>query len=211
MLVWLAMTLRCGFAVEAGSQDQDRVAVIPVLGDHVLVLADGAGGRAGGREAAEALVRFVRAAARALVEGERDPCEVLTSADAALAAEPRAGETTAVVAVVSGAEVRGASVGDSGAWQVSGDGVRDLTRAQVRKPLLGSGAATPVAFGPVPLVGRLLLASDGLLKYAPPERIERAALTLPPDRAAWDLIETVRYPSGGLPDDVAVILCELGG
>lgn len=204
------MSARVATAVEPDSRDEDRVAVFPVLDARVLVLADGAGGRAGGAEAADGLIRRVGDRARALVSGAVHPAELLREVDATLAADPAAGETTAVVPVVSAGTVRGASVGDSGAWLVSPGGVRDLTRSRIRKPMVGSGSACPVAFGPAALEGRLLLASDGLLEYAPPERILAAAL--PPhglEQAARALIETVRYPSGALPDDVAVILCEV--
>lgn len=86
----------------------------------------------------------------------------------------------------------------------------DLTRAQERKPLLGSGCAWPVGFGPVPFPrsARLLLASDGLVKYASPERLCETARAPSAERAARSLIECVRLPSGAPPDDVSVILCE---
>ena len=198
---------RAESAVEGASQDQDRVAVIHDSGALVLVLADGAGGSAGGREAAEAVVRLVRDRAGDLVSNSLSPLELLTIIDAALVGDRAAGEATAVLAVVSGSRVTGASVGDSGAWLLGTRSVRDLTGAQLRKPMMGSGAARPVAFGPIALEGRLLLASDGLLKYASRERIQTAALAQPMEQSVWTLIETVRLPSGNLHDDVSVILC----
>lgn len=202
------MVLRVAHRVAAGSQDEDRVAVVPVLGGHVLVLADGAGGRSGGRAAAEGVIRLALDQARALASDSLEPVELLRAIDAALAGDPVAGEATAVVAVVTPSQVHGASVGDSGAWLVSGDPVTDLTRRQVRKPMIGSGAAVPIAFGPVALAGRLLLASDGLLKYSPRDRLLAAANEPRLSEAVNALIETVRLRSGALPDDVAVILCE---
>lgn len=196
-------------AVEAGSQDQDRVAVVHVRGALVLVLADGAGGRGGGREAAEGVVRLARDKAHALVAGTLDPVSLLTEIDSSLASDKAAGESTAVLAIVAGSEVFGASVGDSGAWLLNSEAVTDLTRAQVRKPMVGSGSAMALAFGPVKLEGRrLLLASDGLLKYAGQAKIQKTALSLPVEEAALALIEAVRFPSGNLPDDISVILFE---
>ena len=136
---------------------------------------------------------------------------LLRDVDRALAAQGP-GETTLVLAVVRAGEVFGASVGDSAAWLIEGDGHLDLTHAQARKPLLGSGCAWPVGFGPgpFPLSARLLLASDGLVKYASPERLCVTARGIPAGRAAQSLIECVRLPAGHLPDDVSVILCERG-
>lgn len=206
------MNFRVATALEAGPQDQDRLAVIPVLGAHLLVLADGAGGRAGGRQAAEAVTRLARNEARALATGATSPAELLTHLDASLASDSEAGESTAVIALVQRGEVRGASVGDSGAWLVSPGQVRDLTRGQVRKPLLGSGSASPCAFEltahDCPAEGRLLLASDGLWKYASGDQITQAARTGSLEQALEALIACVRSPSGGLSDDVALILCQ---
>jgi serine/threonine protein phosphatase PrpC len=55
----------------------------------------------------------------------------------------------------------------------------------------------------------LLLATDGLLKYAPSERIIAACRESATETAAKNLIELVRYRSGALPDDVTVILAKL--
>ncbi|MEZ6185836.1 MAG: SpoIIE family protein phosphatase [Planctomycetota bacterium] len=193
-------------AVEAGSMDQDRVDVVHLGGTLVLILADGAGGRAGGTEAADGVIRQVREAASDLVLGRVDPVALLTRIDRELARDSRVGEATAVLALLDGGEVRGASVGDSGAWLVSEQGVVDLTDRQVRKPLVGSGAAVPVGFAGALEERRLLLASDGLLKYAGRGKLQAAALSGPLEHASRTLIEAVRLPSGGLPDDVAVIL-----
>jgi hypothetical protein len=70
--------------------------------------------------------------------------------------------------------VLGASVGDSEAWLVGEATIARLTNGQVHKPLLGSGRAIPVGFGPVPLAGRLIVASDGLFKYCTEQRIVAA-------------------------------------
>jgi hypothetical protein len=83
------------------------------------------------------------------------------------------GETTAVVLRVDGEQLFGASVGDSVALLVDGgtDRCMDLTAAQHRKPLVGSRRASPVAFSSSLGHSTLLMASDGLLKYARQETI----------------------------------------
>jgi len=56
--------------------------------------------------------------------------------------------------------------------------------------------------------GWLLMASDGLLKYAAREVIARVALEGSVEEGARGLVECVRLPSGMLRDDLAVILCD---
>jgi serine/threonine protein phosphatase PrpC len=209
------MTLfETGLASEAGGpENQDRGAVIEQPNGLLLVVADGAGGLGGGAEAAERVVELVRE--RSASHGERlDPvvwCKVLRQADERLSMHPSAGETAAVVAALTQDAVCGASVGDCGALQLLEGGEVELTAHQRRKPLLGSGAAVPTAFGPVPFAGTLVVASDGLLKYAPRAELRQPALTGSARICARALIECVRYPSGNLPDDVTVIVCRSGG
>lgn len=197
---------RAARLVAPSDRDEDRALAFDAGGAWCLVVADGAGGRSGGREAADAVLDAVSTQAVQLaLRGDGAACvRLLEEVDAALAGR---GEATTVVAIVRGGQVLGASVGDSGAWLVHADRVDDLTRAQVRKPLVGSGRASPVPFGPTPLGdARLLVASDGLLKYAPPERLAAVARTGSLEAAARALVEAVRLPSGGLQDDVAVVL-----
>ena len=103
--------------------------------------------------------------------------------------------------------VAGASVGDSGAWLIGADGSIDLTKSQIRKPGLGTGMAMPIPFHHrKPPVATLLVATDGLLKYASPQQIceKVRADTTTIDALPHALIDLVRMPSGGLQDDVAV-------
>jgi serine/threonine protein phosphatase PrpC len=190
-------------------QNQDRGIVI--LGGPMVALcvADGAGGLSGGAEAAIKATDFVRRNSR-LANTAESCSELLLRMDAAIANDSAAGETTCVLTVVTPEDVFGASVGDSGAWLIPEGGVHlDLTRAQRRKPLIGVGGAWPIPFHHPRQSGRLLLATDGLLKYASAELIvETCSSRRPTDEAAQRLIELVRYPSGALPDDVTVILTE---
>ncbi|WAS96234.1 hypothetical protein [Nannocystis punicea] len=119
------------------------------------------------------------------------------------------GETTAVVIRVDGDLLVGASVGDSGAVLVDGeaeDGWVELTAGQQRKPLLGSRGASPVGFSSALGGATLLMASDGLWKYAKREAI--AAVVRDVEFAAIPrrLLDLVRLRSGALPDDAAIIV-----
>lgn len=187
---------------------QDRAEIIERQDGLVLVVADGAGGMGGGAEAAEFVIETVKKWARVdSLPDEEDWCRCLTEIDFALAADSASGETTAVVLSVTPKRIMGASIGDSGAWVLHPAEHNALTQFQFRKPLLGSGGAIPVPFTADAFDGTLLLASDGLLKYAPAEPIYRIAQELNLETAAASLIECVRLPSGALWDDVAVILC----
>ena len=56
----------------------------------------------------------------------------------------------------------------------------------------------------------LLLATDGLLKYAPPERIcDSVRRDLPAAETCNELIRSVRLPTGSLQDDVGVVLLRI--
>jgi serine/threonine protein phosphatase PrpC len=196
--------LQLSSMVCSGGRDEDRIAILHGDDALLLALADGAGGCAGGAEAAELLCAHVRDVG---VASSADWNGVLQQIDAQLLNSASAGECTGLVAEVRGELVRGASVGDSGAWLISGEGIRDLTGSQARKPLLGSGRATVRAFGPVPLKGRLLLASDGLLKYVERDRIAALALEGSLSDAVGVLIRAAQLPNGKLQDDIAVVLC----
>ena len=150
-------------------ENQDRVAVFE---NRIFVVADGVGGRFGGAQAAQCVVdgiekRFSRTKMRSW-------SAVLSEIDEEIARNPEAGETTAVVAEVferrGGFHVRGAAVGDSVAWIFDGEKFFDLTQNAVRKPFLGYGGAKITVFERK-FSGVLLLASDGISKYAAPETL----------------------------------------
>jgi len=183
----------CGLVVTAGSRT-------------VLCVADGAGGLSGGTEAAVMAAEFVRQHAPRLASAG-DCANLLQRADAAIAKDIAAGETTLITVVIDSTEIFGASVGDSGAWFIPPTGQWiDLSGRQQRKPFVGSGSARSVPFQRGGDAGLLLLATDGLLKYTSAERIVEICRHNAPDVAAQKLIELVKYPSGRFPDDVTVIL-----
>jgi serine/threonine protein phosphatase PrpC len=187
---------------------EDRVGVFERDDRLIVVVADGAGGISGGARAAELLVELVRKAATALDPTRTEPwVDLLARADLLLEADHDAGETTAVVVAVTEGLLAGASCGDSGAWAVHPDGrIDDLTAQQHRKLRLGSGTATPVAFSRPSLGATLLLATDGLFNYARPEKIAAVAREDDLDGAVQNLIQLVRLPTGGLQDDVGMVL-----
>ena len=178
----------------------DRAGAVRTATGYLPVLADGAGGTTGGAEAASRVV------ARALAERPRTASAcvaLLASLDDRLG-----GETTAVVLAVVDGVVLGASVGDSGAWMPRGKELVDLTENQRRKPLLGSGRATVVAIDPVPLAGRLLVASDGLSSYVQSAQILEI-LALPFADIPSALTSAARLPSGALQDDLSIVVAEV--
>lgn len=184
---------------------QDRAVAVRAGRGYLVAVADGAGGTGGGAAAADRVIaslsKLVDAAASA------DWSAVLLEIDYELSAGLCGGQTTAVVALADGECVRGASVGDSGAWLVPPVGsVTDLTANQRRKPLLGSGEALPVVFEADRRGARLLLATDGLIKYASHDRIHALAVSGSVGEAVEALVSCVRLPSGSLQDDVAAIV-----
>ena len=194
----------------AGNLDnQDRGIVIHNAQTIVLCVADGAGGRSGGLEAAIMATDIVRQNASAL-NTPASCSELLQRMDDAVAKDRIAGETTCALAVLTSDRIYGASVGDSGIWLISEEpNPIDLARGQQRKPFIGSGSARAIPFDHPVQRGFLLLATDGLLKYADPTRIRETCRQPPIEFAAQQLIELVRYRSGDLPDDVTVILTKL--
>ena len=190
-------------------ENQDRGLVLQDGQRVVLCVADGAGGRSGGTEAAGMAVEWVRHNVGLM--NNADSCaEVLRKMDEAIAKDSVAGETTCALVIVTSTEIFGASVGDSGAWLIPQNGTHlDLTQEQQRKPFIGSGSAWPVSFRRPRHVGGLLLATDGLLKYASAEQVIATCRANPTELAAQRLIELVRYASGALPDDVTIILTML--
>jgi hypothetical protein len=57
----------------------------------------------------------------------------------------------------------------------------------------------------------LLVASDGLLKYAPQAELAKRALDGRVEDAVAALVDAVRLRTGALHDDVAVVLCDVAG
>jgi hypothetical protein len=189
----------------ADSGGQDRITVQADGRRLIFAVADGAGGRSGGAEAAELVIKLTCERMGSLASAE--DCEkLLGEIDRMVSSDKIAGETTAVVVVVSPKMIFGASVGDSGAWVVNGSNVDELTQRQIRKPFVGTGGF-PIGFTREALQGTLLVATDGLLKYTSREAIAAAVEKLNLRELPEALVKLVRYPSGNLPDDIAIGLC----
>jgi serine/threonine protein phosphatase PrpC len=181
---------------------QDRAGVREVGDSVVIALADGAGGTGGGSQAAQAVVDAVFAAvaqgpawASLLADLDRDAMRL------------GGGQTTAIILSVTRTGVVGAAVGDSGAWIIRDTGIEDLTAGQFRKPLVGAGCVPFAVRGRSLEGGTLLVASDGLIKYASQATIARVASGADLALAARSLVDLVRLRSGELQDDVSVVLC----
>lgn len=166
-----------------------------------MAVADGAGGTGNGGAAADHLIKGLGQLTD--TAASEDWFSVLLKLDEEILELHPGSQTTGVVAYVNHDRVVGASVGDSSAWLISSMGeITDLTAHQRRRPLIGTGEALPVVFEEDLLGRHLLLATDGLIKYAIPEKI--AAMVV--HGSVGDIAECVRLPSGGLQDDVAVVL-----
>jgi serine/threonine protein phosphatase PrpC len=184
-------------------EGHDRIGVWPTDSSLTIALADGSGGVSGAAKAAQSLLDAVDIGSTPALPASN----IISALDRRLAST-NGGQSTAVVLTLSANGVAGASVGDSGAWILHGDSIEDLTSLQNRKPMLGTGACVPVAFTAGRLRGEtLLVASDGLLKYASRADIARFAQAADLDVAATALVQLVTLRSGKVPDDVSVVLC----
>jgi serine/threonine protein phosphatase PrpC len=198
----------------ASSRQRPEDAVGVFERDDVLVaaLADGAGGIRGGDAASRSLVLVAESAASDPAFAVKDIgawIDLFRSADAALAAKG-AGVTTGVVVVLGPRGLIGISIGDSEAWVVTSNQIDDLTVGQQTRQRLGGGPAALATFERPFLAGVLVIATDGLFKFAANEVIARIVRVGPIGVAAERLVELVRHPSGVLADDVAVVLVSRG-
>jgi len=181
---------------------QDRVRVLDFDDGVVIVVADGAGGSGGGDQAAETVLREVTASA-SLDNDATAWCDILRQTDQRIGV----GESTCVVVARSARGIVGASVGDSRAWLIESDDLADLTKSQVRKPLLGSGDARPVGFQHPASQGLLLVSTDGFCNYVKRETLLKEILWIDFSVLARKLVEMVRLPSGELWDDIGIVVC----
>lgn len=196
--------MKYAFRVMEGGADQDCVFVAREGARTVLVLADGAPETASGEQAAELVCACVR---EAFLGGE--PCSVglLEKIDQQVWA--LGGMTTATIVEVSNGVIWGVSVGDSEAWMFADGAWCALTEHPECQALLGSGEVEPVMFGPLPVGDRVVVASDGLWKYAPRSLLFKLAELKETERVAHELVEAVRLGSGVLQDDTSVIVLDV--
>ena len=189
---------------------EDRAVVFAHREGTVIVVTDGVGGRSGGGRAADGVVAAIEQRLPRLLSLHRSVVwyELLEAADADLRADGGGGETTATVVAVTPAGVAGAAVGDSEAWLLLDTGPAVvLAGRRRRKPYLGHGIAVPEAFAIPPLAGTLLVATDGLFKYADPDRIAAVARQSDLTTAGAELAALPRGSDGTYYDDLALVLC----
>jgi serine/threonine protein phosphatase PrpC len=167
------------------------------------VVCDGSGGSSGGARAAELVICEVvcRAEHASVHELER----LMLGMDAALVAEPGAGETTCVALWVTPREIYGVSTGDSEAWWVGDDAAVELTAGQTRGRL-GTGINHASTFRRLREGGRVLVGTDGFFAFTPPERRLGVVRTAPAADVARRLVREARLPSGRLHDDTTVVV-----
>jgi len=167
-----------------------------------FVLADGAGGRSGGKRAAELIAARVVAEVTSRPDSTPDWVSLLRRLDEELLADELAGESTAIVGAIVDDDVTGASVGDSEAWLIGDSDYAVLTAVQDRRRL-GTGMAAPVAFTAQLGTSLLLAGSDGLFGPASAESI---CATARADTPAEAFVELARSRSGRLYDDVGLVV-----
>ena len=142
---------------------EDEVKVLDFDTGVVIAVADGAGGTGAGSQAARTVIREVAAAA-SLAHDQAAWSRILREADLRVGE----GESTGVVVAWSPGGIVGASVGDSQAWLIVDGEIKDLTKSQARKPLLGSGEAEPTGFFHPPAAGFIARRDRRLLQLRAP-------------------------------------------
>jgi serine/threonine protein phosphatase PrpC len=205
----------------------------------LFLVADGMGGHQSGelasRQAVDWVIRgYVDDPAADVAASLRQAIEVantsLYAKSAKVEGKPRSG-TTLVAAVVRGAELWIANVGDSRAYLLRDGKLRQLTHDHALFPagegvgpageLLGRHIITR-ALGTKPRVeaelypvlllragDRLILCSDGLTTPLADDEIRRVAAVRPPQAAAEALVQAANDRGG--PDNVSVIVIQVEG
>ena len=179
---------------------EDRVAVFTHGDRTVVVVADGAGGTGAGDVAALAVIREIESV-YLNIHSATEWTSLLRQIDCRIGD----GETTAVVVDIRPIGIAGASVGDSRAFTITDGNIFDLTVNQNRKPLLGTGMAEPIGFVSPPLVGLLLVGTDGFFNYAKPNAILAITLNSDFQTIPRRCIDMVRLPSGDYWDDIGIV------
>lgn len=209
------MALRYQYAqasasVQASSQESCKV--LERGGTLVVVVADGGGGLRGGAAASRSLVAVVEDAVNDptfALEDRESWIALFRETDAGLAAN-RAGETTGVVVVLGSRGIVGVSTGNTEAWLVAPERVDNLTVGQHAEQRLGTRRTTPTPFQrAAPRGAVLVVASDGLFKFAARDVIASVVRAQAIGVAAENLVELVKLRSGKVAEDVAVVLVRL--
>ncbi len=181
----------------------------------LVALADGQGGRAGGRQASQlACDTVIDAASATDAQSLRNPLiwtSLLRAADLAVAADPDAGFTTLIGLCLFGDDLAGASNGDSSVMARSGSGMMtDLTATQLKNPPIGSGVAAVRPFAArLSKPYSVLAMSDGVWKYVGFSRIIDFLQNERGEPLLECLQRAARLPgSGGFQDDFTAVVLE---
>jgi len=223
--------------------NEDEVLALPGLGPRaswvLLAVADGIGGAQGGSKASQEAMRVLRV--RLANWNGENPAGALREAFARAndhlldigrrQAIYKGMGTTLVAALIDGREAWVANVGDSRAYHITIDSVRQVTedhslvadqvragyideraaassprRNVITRSLGGSRSMTVDVFGPLELQAgeSLLLCSDGLHGVVSDSEIAGVSTTLEPDAAVRRLISMANDRGG--PDNISVVL-----
>lgn len=193
-----------GYLEQQGNEGDDSLIVFERMGVIWFCVSDGAGGTGGGKFAS----LYVVTAFEGLSETNEFCCPedfetFLMQIDKDIARENNCGEATAVLGRIESNIITGASVGDSEAWIFNKDYEYQITSLQNRKPLLGSGAAKPIGFGPIVLESALLVGSDGLFKYSKFNLLQQQMAAF---GNAEKMANVAKLSTGALQDDVSIIV-----
>jgi hypothetical protein len=192
-------------AFEAGPHPRDPACFL-------FAVADGQGGRAGGKEAARLASKTCLDTASALTPAKLSQpttwAGIVAAADLAVAADPAAGFTTMIGCCINANWICGASNGDSAVLYLSGRTAEILTARQHKNPPVGSGAANFVPFGALLRGPWVLLAmTDGVWKYAGMDILRTIASEEQAEVVIGRVLDRVRLPrSGGLQDDFTLLV-----
>jgi hypothetical protein len=178
----------------------------------ICCIADGQGGRAGGRQAAQLACRTaVESAISTSPAKLSNPftwTSLLRKADQTVRDDTEAGFTTLIGFCVGPGDLAGASCGDSAvALFDCNQRLHDVTANQLKNPPVGSGTAPFQPFGTLlSATWRVLAMIDGVWKYMGWDRISEAISATPGESLVLRLQDVVRSRNGGkFPDDFTVV------
>lgn len=189
---------------QQGKEGDDALLVLERAGVIWFCVSDGAGGSSGGKSAALYVVKAFEKLSESNECCRPEDFEAfLMKIDSEMSREKNCGEATAVLGKIESNIITGVSVGDSEAWLFNNDYEYQITSLQNHKPLLGSGFARPIGFGPTILESVLLVGSDGLFKYSKFNLIQGHLAAL---SNAEKIANLAKLGTGKLQDDVSAIV-----
>jgi protein phosphatase len=219
--------------VRKENQDGWRIAALGKVPGCLLLLADGMGGEAGGKEASVTALDVAVKTIGASEQPHLAIADAFAAADVAVGEHPKAGGTTLVGAVLSNAQVRVANVGDSRAYVLRGPHLVAVTQdhsvvaeqlrlgnidAEQAQTLPGrnlltravTGAKSEADFFDLAVTPGdvMMLCSDGLWGVLSDDAIhELLSHTEPVQQVAETLCDAAL--NAGSTDNVTVVVCQI--